>query len=202
MQFTSEAIKLAEKGLIPDAAIRLGIRQLCKTRLDEISAANCEASAQIEADFIAAMRQSPIALLPDLANAQHYELPTEFFALCLGQHRKYSSCFWLPETKNLEEAEAFALQLTCEHAELQNGQQILELGCGWGSLTLWMAERFPQSRITAVSNSNSQREYITQTALARGLNNIQVITCDMNTFSPSTFGIDVMFDRVVSVEMF
>jgi len=126
MQFTSEAIKLAEKGLIPDSAIRLGIRQLCKTRLDEISAANCEASAQIEADFIAAMRQSPIALLPDLANAQHYELPTEFFALCLGQHRKYSSCFWLPETKKLDEAEAFALQLTCEHAELQNGQQILE----------------------------------------------------------------------------
>ncbi len=202
MQLTSEAIKLAEKGLIPDKAIRLGIRQLCKTRLDEIAAANCEASAQIEANFIAAMRESPIALLPDLANAQHYELPTDFFALCLGQHRKYSSCFWLPETKNLDEAEAFALQLTCEHAELQNGQRILELGCGWGSLTLWMAERFPQSRITAVSNSNSQREYITQTAQARGLNNIQVITCDMNAFNPSAYAIDAPFDRVVSVEMF
>jgi cyclopropane-fatty-acyl-phospholipid synthase len=148
------------------------------------------------------MNQSPIALVPELANAQHYEVPAEFFQLCLGKHRKYSSCFWLPDTRTLDEAEANALKLSCEHADLANGQQVLELGCGWGSLTLWMAEHYPQSNITAVSNSNSQREYIQATAKARGLHNIQVITCDMNTFNPADHGIQHQFNRVVSVEMF
>lgn len=202
MQITGLAIQLAEKNLIPDYVIRAGIRHLSKTRLDEISAANCESAIKIETDFITAMNQSPIALVPELANAQHYEVPAKFFQLCLGKHRKYSSCFWLPETKTLDEAEANALQLTCEHAELANGQHILELGCGWGSLTLWMAEHYPQSNITAVSNSNSQREYIMATAQERGLNNIQVITCDMNKFDPVEHNIKHAFDRVVSVEMF
>jgi cyclopropane-fatty-acyl-phospholipid synthase len=148
------------------------------------------------------MNQSPIALVPELANTQHYEVPAEFFQLCLGKHRKYSSCFWLPDTRTLDEAEANALKLSCEHADLANGQQVLELGCGWGSLTLWMAEHYPQSSITAVSNSNSQREYIQATAKARGLHNIQVITCDMNTFNPADHGIKHQFNRVVSVEMF
>jgi cyclopropane-fatty-acyl-phospholipid synthase len=202
MQLTSLAIKLAEKGLVPDSAIRAGIRQLSETRLKEIRADNCEAGAQIESEFVAAMNKAPIALVPELANAQHYELPTKFFELCLGQHRKYSSCFWLPETSSLDEAEANALQMSCEHADLQDGQQILELGCGWGSLTLWMAAHYPNSQITAVSNSNSQREHITTTAAQRGLKNVTVITCDMNNFSPSAFSINTAFDRVVSVEMF
>ncbi len=202
MQLTSLAINMAEKGLLPDSAIRSGIRRLSQTRLDEISAADCEQSNRIETDFITSMNQSPIALVPELANAQHYEVPAEFFQLCLGKHRKYSSCFWLPDTKTLDEAEANALKLSCEHADLANGQQVLELGCGWGSLTLWMAEHYPQSSITAVSNSNSQREYIQATAKARGLHNIQVITCDMNTFNPAEHGIQHAFDRVVSVEMF
>jgi cyclopropane-fatty-acyl-phospholipid synthase len=202
MQLTSLAINMAEKGLLPDSAIRSGIRRLSQTRLDEISAADCERSIRIETDFITAMNQSPIALVPELANAQHYEVPAEFFQLCLGKHRKYSSCFWLPDTRTLDEAEANALKLSCEHADLANGQQVLELGCGWGSLTLWMAEHYPQSNITAVSNSNSQREYIQATAKARGLHNIQVITCDMNTFNPADHGIKHQFNRVVSVEMF
>jgi cyclopropane-fatty-acyl-phospholipid synthase len=202
MQLTSLAINMAEKGLLPDSIVRTGIRRLSEGRLAEISAADCERSSSIETDFITAMNQSPIALVPELANAQHYEVPAEFFQLCLGKHRKYSSCFWLPETRKLDEAEANALKLSCEHADLTNGQQVLELGCGWGSLTLWMAEHYPQSRITAVSNSNSQREYIQATAKARGLNNIQIITCDMNTFNPTDHGIQHSFDRVVSVEMF
>ncbi|HEY9276963.1 MAG TPA: cyclopropane-fatty-acyl-phospholipid synthase family protein [Methylotenera sp.] len=202
MQLTSLAINMAEKGLLPDSAIRSGIRRLSQTRLDEISAADCERSIRIETDFITSMNQSPIALVPELANAQHYEVPAEFFQLCLGKHRKYSSCFWLPDTRTLDEAEANALKLSCEHADLANGQQVLELGCGWGSLTLWMAEHYPQSSIIAVSNSNSQREYIQATAKARGLNNIQVITCDMNTFNPADHGIKHQFNRVVSVEMF
>lgn len=202
MQLTSLAINMAEKGLFPDCAIRHGIRHLSEKRMEEISAADCERGIRIETDFIASMNQSPIALVPELANAQHYEVPAEFFQLCLGKHRKYSSCFWLPETRTLDEAEANALRLSCEHADLANGQQVLELGCGWGSLTLWMAEHYPQSSITAVSNSNSQREYIEATAKARGLNNIRVITCDMNRFNPADHGIAHQFDRVVSVEMF
>lgn len=201
MQLTSLAINLAEKGLVPDSMIRQGIRRLSETRLQEISANNCEIGARIEADFVAAMDISPIALVPELANAQHYEVPAKFFQLCLGKHHKYSSCFWLPDTKNLDEAEANALQLSCEHADLQDGQNVLELGCGWGSLTLWMAAHYPHSKITAVSNSNSQREYITNTAKERGLNNVTVITCDMNNFDAAQ-QTGQRFDRVVSVEMF
>ncbi|MES2181501.1 MAG: cyclopropane-fatty-acyl-phospholipid synthase family protein [Pseudomonadota bacterium] len=202
MQLTNLAINLAEKGLMPDSLIRYGIRCLSETRLHEISARNCEMGAKIESDFVADMNTAPIALVPELANAQHYEVPAKFFKLCLGQHRKYSSCFWLPETKNLDEAEANALQLSCEHADLKDGQQILELGCGWGSLTLWMAAHYPSSQITAVSNSNSQREYITATAKERGLTNINIITCDMNTFIPSEHTKQKSFDRIVSIEMF
>ena len=202
MQLTRLAIRLAEKGLLPDRLIRQGITNLSKQRLQEIVANNCEVGAQIETDFFASMSDAPIALVPELANAQHYELPTEFFELCLGKHRKYSSCFWMEETSSLEDAETQALQLSSEHADLQDGQHILELGCGWGSLTLWMASHYPNSRITAVSNSNSQREYINKTAKERGLKNITVITCDMNTFEPSQFSIEAGFDRVVSVEMF
>lgn len=201
MQLTNLAIAMAEKGLVPDSVIRQGIRHLSQVRLQEISAGNCEAGARLEAEFIASMDTSPIALVPELANAQHYEVPASFFQLCLGQHRKYSSCFWLPDTKNLDEAEANALQLTCEHADLHDGQTILELGCGWGSLTLWMAAHYPHSKITAVSNSNSQRQYILNTAKERGLENITVITCDMNDFDAAQ-QTGLHFDRIVSVEMF
>jgi len=201
MQFTKTALNLAEQGFIPDFLIRLGIRQLCKKRLQEIYAADCEHISEIETQFISNMNAASIALVPELANAQHYEVPADFFNFSLGLHRKYSSCFWLENTKSLNEAEANALQLTCEHADLQNGQHILELGCGWGSLTLWMAEKFPESQITAVSNSKSQREYITHTAITRGLNNVKVITCDMNEFDAHK-QTGQRFDRIVSVEMF
>lgn len=202
MQFNALAINLAEKSLVPDCLIRFGIRQLSKKRLQEISAGNCEDSAEYFSAFVSAMNSAPIALMPELANAQHYELPTEFFLKCLGEHRKYSSCFWLPETKTLSDAESNALKLSCEHADLKNGQNVLELGCGWGSLTLWMAKHYPKSNITAVSNSNSQRAFIMAEAKALGLSNVNVITCDMNNFDPSDFGIKQPFDRVVSVEMF
>jgi cyclopropane-fatty-acyl-phospholipid synthase len=201
MLFTNLAIQMAEQGLIPDSVIRRGIRQLCKKRLQEIDAADCEASAKRLTDFVNHMNDAPIALVPELANEQHYEVPARFFELCLGKHRKYSSCYWSTHTLTLDEAEANALSLSCQHADLHDGQKILELGCGWGSLTLWMAAHYPNSQITAVSNSNSQREFIVATAQARGLNNIQVITCDMNQFDPCKFGHST-FDRIVSVEMF
>ncbi len=191
------AIKLAESGSLPDSIVRQGIRQLVKQRLVEISANNSEIGMAHMTQFIADMNAAVIAPVPELANAQHYEVPAAFFHYCLGTNRKYSSCFWMPDTKTLDEAEVLALTQTCDHADLQDGQAILELGCGWGSLSLWMAAKFPKAIITGVSNSNSQREYIMNTAKSRGLTNLNIITADMNTFeAPATY------DRVVSVEMF
>lgn len=194
---TSIALQLAEKGLLPDSIIRQGIQKLCKTRLLEIAESNCEQAQSSLIQFVQQMKVADIAPLPEKANAQHYEIPAAFYQYCLGTHRKYSSCFWMPDTKNLDEAEQLALTQTSAHARLADGQHILELGCGWGSLTLWMASHYPNAQITGVSNSASQRTYILQQAQARGLSNIQIITADMNVFD-----IDQTFDRIVSVEMF
>jgi cyclopropane-fatty-acyl-phospholipid synthase len=170
---------------------------LLKQRLDEIAADDADGAAELTEHFIAGLRESPLALVPDLVNQQHYEVPARFFEAVLGQHRKYSSCHWADGVTSLDDAEAAALQATCQRAGLADGQQILELGCGWGSLTLWMAQHYPGSRITALSNSHSQRLHIESQAAALGLTNVRVITCDFNHFD-----IDERFDRVVSVEMF
>lgn len=191
------AINWIEQGLVPDTVIRAGIRRLLKERLFEIRAADAMAAAVLSESFAAELRGAPVALVPDKANEQHYEVPAAFFAEVLGRHRKYSSCWWPAGVETLDAAEAAALGATCEHAGLADGQEILELGCGWGSLTLWVAERYPASRITAVSNSHSQRGYIEAEAARRGLTNLRVITHDMNGFD-----IGERFDRVVSVEMF
>lgn len=190
-------ISLVERGFIPDSVIRLGIQQLLKVRLKDINAADCEIGSDHLMQFIDAMNASQIAPLPEKANAQHYEVDEALYHYCLGNRRKYSSCFWTPETKTLDEAEELALKKTCTHADIKDGQTILELGCGWGSLSLWMAKHYPNASITGVSNSNSQREYIMAQAKARGLTNLNIITADMNVFdAPETY------DRVVSVEMF
>lgn len=144
------------------------------------------------------MIDHPVAANTEEANSQHYELPAEFFSMVLGPRRKYSSCFYGPGADTLAQAEDKALATTAEHAGLKDGQEILELGCGWGSLSLWMAETLPNARITSVSNSHSQRAYIESQAQVRGLGNLQVITADMNDFQPEPG----RFDRVVSVEMF
>ncbi len=189
------AINLVEHGFVPDRLVRKSIRWLIRRRLQTLPAN----AASAEREFVAMMDASPIALMPEKANEQHYELPPEFFGLCLGRHRKYSCCYWPDGVTGLDEAEAAALEQTCERARLADGQDILELGCGWGSLTLWMAERYPQARITAVSNSGAQRAHIEEQARASGLGNVTVVTCDMNEFDP---GPGAAFDRVVSVEMF
>lgn len=192
-----DVTKLAEQRLLPDVLIRFGIRRLLKQRLSDEFADDVEQQSQRYHDFLATLRNSPIAIETDAANAQHYEVPTAFYQYALGKHLKYSSCYWDSHTRDLDEAEALMLTLTSERAQLLDGQQVLELGCGWGSLTLWMAQHFPNSRITAVSNSNSQREFILQQAQVRSLNNIEVITCDVNQLT-----LQQQFDRVVSVEMF
>jgi cyclopropane-fatty-acyl-phospholipid synthase len=191
------ALGWVEQGLLPDAVIRAGIRRLCERRLGEIAADDCERAAAAADRLVRAMDGSPMALVPELANEQHYEVPADFFGLVLGPHRKYSSAWWPPGANDLAGAEAAALASTCERAGLADGQDILELGCGWGSLTLWMAGRYPGSRITAVSNSRSQRAWIESEAARRGIANVRVLTADMNGFDAGA-----RFDRVVSVEMF
>jgi len=184
---------LLESGRVPDALIRWGIRRLLAARL------RAERGRSPEA-FVDELRRSPVALATREANEQHYEVPARFYQLVLGKRLKYSSGLWAGGVRDLDGAEEAMLALYGRRARLADGQRVLELGCGWGSLTLWMAERFPASRITAVSNSASQREFIQGRARARGLPNVEVVTCDMNAFSPDLSA--GRFERVVSVEMF
>lgn len=195
---TQFAVNVTERGYVPDRLVRHGIRALIRLRLREIQAVQRTAASTLEEEFIEHMSSAAIAPLPEKANEQHYEVPADFFRLVLGPHLKYSSGYWPSGTETLADAESAALAQTCAHARLEDGQSVLELGCGWGSLTLWIAERYPRGRVTAVSNSRSQREYILAQADRRGLRNVRVDTCDMNRFDvePETI------DRVVSVEMF
>lgn len=189
---------LAERGLLPDALVRLGIRRLCAQRLRQERRGGPQVQGERFAHFLAQLRDSPIAIHPERANAQHYELPAQFFQCCLGPRLKYSACYFARGDETLAEAEAAMLALYGERAELADGQDILELGCGWGSLTLWMAEQYPRSRITAVSNSSSQRRYIEAQCRQRGLANVRVLTCDVNHLVLEAR----RFDRCVSIEMF
>jgi cyclopropane-fatty-acyl-phospholipid synthase len=189
---------LAERGLVPDSLIRAGIRRLCAARLRDERSGGVEAESARFAEHIAALRGSAIAIETDAANAQHYELPPEFFRLCLGARLKYSSAYFAHGDETLDAAEDAMLALYGERAALVDGQRVLELGCGWGSLTLWMAERYPQSRITAVSNSQSQRRHIEAECSRRGLANVEVLTRDVNRLALD----DDTFDRCVSIEMF
>ena len=191
------AIDWVERGYIPDMVIRRAIRRLCGHRLRELCAGDGEAAAQLTEAFVRAMDAAETAPLPRLANEQHSEVPAEFFGVVLGEQRKYSCAWWPEGTTDLAQAETAALAATCERAGLADGQDVLELGCGWGSLTLWVAERYPASRITGISNSHSQRAWILGEAERRGLGNVQILTADMNVFD-----IGGCFDRVVSVEMF
>jgi cyclopropane-fatty-acyl-phospholipid synthase len=190
-------LDLAESGRLPDRFIRFGIGLLNRQRLREEHRGGIEALREHQREFITMLHKSPIAVLTEAANEQHYEVPPEFFQLALGRNRKYSCCYYPSGTERLDEAEEKMLALTCERAQLRDGMDVLELGCGWGSLTLWMAEHYPAARITAVSNSNPQREFITALCRERGIGNVEVLTADMNHFDT-----EKRFDRVVSVEMF
>ena len=190
-------IDLAEKGLVPDWLIRRGIRALLNRRLREEQADDPGAQSLRYQSLIDELSESAIAIETDAANEQHYEVPATFYQQVLGQRLKYSSALWPPGVDRLDDAEAVMLDQTCRNAELTDGQEVLELGCGWGSLTLWMASRYPGSRVTAVSNSSSQRRHIESRAEELGLDNVEVITCDVNELS-----LERQFDRVVSVEMF
>jgi cyclopropane-fatty-acyl-phospholipid synthase len=188
----------AERGLIPDSLLRLGIRRMCAQRLVDERAGGPDAEAARFQQRLTQLRAAEVALHTDAANVQHYELPPEFFLHCLGRRLKYSSAYYPRGSESLDEAEDAMLELYGERAELADGQEILELGCGWGSLTLWMAERYRNAKICAVSNSKLQREHIEARCEERGLHNVRVVTTDVNRLELPA----ARFDRCVSIEMF
>ena len=190
-------IKLAEKGILPDFFIRLGISKLCGQRLTDANDLSLKAREEKHQKWVDILMESPIALVPEKANEQHYEVPPRLFELVLGAKLKYSSGYWPQGTSTLDDSEVEMLKLTSKRAALFDGQEVLELGCGWGSLTFHMALTYPNSKITAVSNSNDQRQFIEKKCDELKIKNIKVITADMNDFSS-----EKTFDRVVSIEMF
>ncbi len=190
-------MELAERGLIPDPLVRVGIRALCRRRLAKEARRERAAEGEHLQRFLTDLRHSPIAVATRAANEQHYELPPAFFEHVLGRRLRYSCCSWPPGGTSLDEAEEAMLSLTARRADLRDGLDILDLGCGWGSFTLWAAEHFPRARMLAVSNSRPQGEFIRRRAAARGLPQVEVATADMNDFAPGR-----TFDRIVSVEMF
>jgi|TARA_B110000467_G_scaffold88460_1_gene79965 cyclopropane-fatty-acyl-phospholipid synthase len=190
-------IKLAEKGILPDFFIRLGISKLCGQRLTDANDLSLKAREERHQKWVDILMESPIALVPEKANEQHYEVPPRLFELVLGAKLKYSSGYWPQGTSTLDDSEVEMLKLTSKRAALSDGQEVLELGCGWGSLTFHMALTYPNSKITAVSNSNDQRQFIEKKCDELKIKNIKVITADMNDFSS-----EKTFDRVVSIEMF
>jgi len=190
-------ITLAERGWLPDSLIRRGIRRMLRRRLDELAGPGSEAVERANRAFLERCRQGPVALVPERANEQHYELQPAFFEQVLGRRLKYSCGLWTPGVTGLDEAEERMLELSAERAGLADGMRVLDLGCGWGSFSLWIAERFPAARVLAVSNSKLQREFILARGSERGLRNLEVRTADVNDFIPER-----RFDRIVSVEMF
>jgi cyclopropane-fatty-acyl-phospholipid synthase len=188
---------LAERGWIPDALVRRGIRRLLHRRRDDLERGGPAGVMASQRAFEAERRRSAIAPLPERANEQHYEVAPAFFEHVLGPRMKYSCALWPDGVDTLAAAEESMLALTGERAQLADGMRVLDLGCGWGSLSLWIAERHPKSRVLAVSNSKLQREFILSRCARRGIHNLEVVTADVNRFAP-----EGRFDRVVSVEMF
>ena len=188
---------LLEKNKIPDPLLRIGIRKLLMQRLQDEKKENTELQQQSLMNLVNELKNSPIAVNTVDANEQHYEVPTEFYQYCLGKYLKYSSGYWNEGVTELSIAEKDMLEMTCARAGLRDGQDVLELGCGWGSLSLFMAAKYPQSNFTVVSNSRTQKIFIDEQAVQRNIKNLTVITIDINNFS-----INKTFDRIVSVEMF
>jgi cyclopropane-fatty-acyl-phospholipid synthase len=188
---------LAESGALPDCVIRAGIRRMLARRLRDESQGGVEQQRERHRQFIEQLKHSPVAIETDAANLQHYEVPTEFFRQVLGPRMKYSCCYYPTFGTALAAAEEAMLAVFCQRADIEDGMQILELGCGWGSLCLWIAQRYPNCSVLAVSNSHTQRQFILSRCAEWGLSNVDVVTADVADFT-----IDRKFDRVVSVEMF
>jgi len=185
--------------VVPDPVLRAGSIYGAWDRERRESRGGAEAQEERVQALVRRMSRAPVAEVPEKANEQHYELPADFLGLILGPRRKYSGCLWSAETRTLGQAEEAMLALSCQRAQVRDGMQILDLGCGcgWGSLSLWLAERYPAAAVTGVSNSHRQRAWIEAQREDRGLTNLEIVTADVNDFQPRT-----RFDRVLSIEMF
>ncbi|KPK44296.1 MAG: cyclopropane-fatty-acyl-phospholipid synthase [Phycisphaerae bacterium SG8_4] len=190
-------IDLMERGLVPDVVIRNGIRRLNRMRLQEECKDDPASELKAKMDFLDMLRNSPVAVETDAANRQHYEVPAEFFERILGRYMKYSCCLWTQNTSTLTEAEEAALDMVVRRAQIEDGMEIMDLGCGWGSLSLRLCRQFPGCNVVAVSNSSSQRQFIEHRCDEEGIDNLHVITADVNKLEPGQ-----TFDRIVSIEMF
>jgi cyclopropane-fatty-acyl-phospholipid synthase len=188
---------LLSRGLIPEPVIRLSIQQLLRKRIADESKQDVAASQEHLNKLIQQLKDSPIAIETAEANRQHYELPPEFFKFVMGRWLKYSCGLWDDSTKDLTQAEEKMLNVYLQRTGIQDGMDILELGCGWGSFSLYAAKRFPKCRFTGVSNSGPQRTFIMQRAAELGIKNLEIITQDVNKLE-----MNQTFDRVVSIEMF
>ncbi|KAA8492836.1 (S)-coclaurine N-methyltransferase [Porphyridium purpureum] len=200
MSLMQIANSLLEKNVVPDVLVRAGIRRLLQQRLDEESSPSAEAAIEKKMAFVESLRKEQIAILTEKANEQHYEIPTAFFATHLGQRMKYSSCYFETPTSSLDQAADAMLRMYCQRAALKDGMEVLDLGCGWGSLTLYLAEFYPKCKITSLSNSWSQREYIEAKCREKGFKNVKVETGDVKEFQFARKG--TQFDRIFSIEMF
>ncbi|TGK41496.1 SAM-dependent methyltransferase [Leptospira andrefontaineae] len=187
---------LMEKNVFPDWLIRFRIRQLLHLRLRMEDKGSLEKNQEHLIQYVNSLKQSPIAIDTHAANEQHYEVPSSFFKLVMGKYMKYSSGYWTSPDIGIDESERTMLGLTCERAELENGMNVLDLGCGWGSLSLYVAEKYPKCKVTGVSNSKSQKKFIDSEAKKRGLKNLNILTADMNVFKTN-----LKFDRIISIEM-
>uniref|UniRef100_A0A7S3DNC6 Polyketide synthase methyltransferase domain-containing protein n=1 Tax=Entomoneis paludosa TaxID=265537 RepID=A0A7S3DNC6_9STRA len=200
---TESFIPMVKMGLVPDFLIRFGIRVQLYNHLNVLAADNVETELKNKTEIVHKLKTMPIAIATDEANEQHYEVPAKFYDLCLGPRKKYSSGLWPNKDTTFEESEVAMLEHYCQLAGVEDGMSIVDLGCGWGSLTLHLAERYPNAKITGISNSHSQREYILNTAKERGYNvgNITIVTCNV---SDDKGALDVVKgnDRVMTVEMF
>lgn len=194
---TTATEQLLSRGLLPDAVVRYGIRRLLRRRLRALHDGDPVRQGQLLTEWIASLDQAPVAIEQDAANAQHYEVPPAFYGLVLGRHRKYSCGYWPQADMDLDAAEAAMLELTCERAGLEDGMRVLDLGCGWGALSLWIAARYPRCQVLAASNSANQRAFIESQRDQRGLRNLECLRADMSQAEPPG-----RFDRVLSVEMF
>jgi cyclopropane-fatty-acyl-phospholipid synthase len=192
-----QIIDLMERGLVPDVLVRSGIRRMNRMRLRQEHKVDPVSQLAAKMDFMDTLRSDSVAVETAAANRQHYEVPAAFFETILGKHMKYSCCLWSGLTSTLTEAEEAALDLVAQRAQIEDGMVVMDLGCGWGSFSLWLCRQFPRCHVVAVSNSSSQREFIQGRCEEQGIENLRVVTTDVNTFEA-----DRKFDRIVSIEMF
>jgi len=190
-------MRIVETNQVPDWLIRIVVRSSLTKTLNSRYRATLEERTSEKQALVAKLRRSPMAIHTDDPNRQHYEVPSEFFQIVLGERLKYSCCYWDDGANSLNGAEEAMLRLTCQRAGLHNGMEVLDLGCGWGSLSLWIAEHYPDCRVLAISNSRTQRDFIRAQCRRLGFDNVDVQTADV-----ADFDTERRFDRVLSVEMF